>query len=78
MLLKISLVLFKKISMEGHVDHLLSSCGSSLYALSLLRAHDMQAEELQEMFRSNLVLSRLMYRRLKPGEVLPRVTEIQA
>ena len=46
--------------MEGHVDHLLSSCGSSLYALSLLRAHGMQAIELQEIFRSK-VLSRLMY-----------------
>ena len=46
--------------MEGHVDQLLSSCGSSLYALSLLRAHGMQAEELQEIFRSK-VLSRLMY-----------------
>ena len=46
--------------MEGHVDRLLSSCGSSLYALSLLRAHGMQAEELQEIFRSK-VLSRLMY-----------------
>ena len=46
--------------MEGHVDHLLSSCGSSLYALSLLRAHSMQVKELQEVFRSK-VLNRLMY-----------------
>ena len=54
-------VIFKNdLSMEGHVDHLLSSCGSSLYALSLLRAHGMQVEELQEVFRSK-VLSRLMY-----------------
>ena len=46
--------------MEGHVDHLLSSCGSFLYALSLFRAHGMQVEELQEVFRPT-VLSRLMY-----------------
>ena len=56
-------IIFKNdLSMEGHVDHLLSSCGrySSLYALSLLRAHGMQVEELQEVFCSK-VLSRLMY-----------------
>ena len=48
------------LSMEEHVNEILGTCSNSLYALSVLKAHGLSAEALQEVFRSK-ILNRLLY-----------------
>ena len=46
--------------MEEHVNSVLSGCASNLYALNTLRAHGLQGEELEEIYRAK-ILSKIMY-----------------
>ena len=46
--------------MEDHVDSVISSSASALYALKILRAHGMGQNELHKVFQAT-VISRLQY-----------------
>ena len=48
------------LSMEEHVNNVLSGCASNFYALNTLRAHGLQGEELEEIYRAK-ILSKIMY-----------------
>ena len=48
------------LSMEEHVNNVLTGCASNLYALNMLRAHGLQGVELAEIYRAK-ILSKIMY-----------------
>ncbi|MFZ2539525.1 MAG: reverse transcriptase family protein, partial [Oscillospiraceae bacterium] len=48
------------LSMDTHINEILNEASSTLYALSVLRAHGLRQEALQEVFRAK-VLSKIMY-----------------
>ena len=47
-------------SMDGHVDSVISSSASALYALKILRAHGMGQKDLHKVFQAT-VISKLQY-----------------
>ena len=43
------------LSVTAHVDDVVSSCARSMYAISVLRSHGMEASALQQVFRAVVV-----------------------
>ena len=46
--------------MTDHVQHILTACSQTVYALKTLRAHGMPAAALQNIYRS-VILAKIMY-----------------
>ena len=56
----LGVILNDKLTAADHVKSLLTSCLSSLYALRVLRDHGLQANSLQDVFRTT-VIAKLTY-----------------
>ena len=48
------------VSVTAHVDDVVGSCARSMYAISILRSHGMEASALQQVFHA-VVISKLTY-----------------
>ena len=70
-LLKVlGITLSDRLSVTAHVDDEIGSCARSMYAISVLRSHGMEASALQQVFRA-VVVSKLTYlRTLRRGGAL--------
>ena len=56
----LGVVMQSSLSMTVHVDGLMVECSNKMYAMNLLRAHGLNKEALQEVFRSK-ILTKIMY-----------------
>ena len=48
------------LSLNEHVDYIISSCARSLYAIKVLRAHGLCATAIQQVYKS-VVVAKLLY-----------------
>ena len=56
----LGVTLTDRLSVTAHVDDVVGSSVRSMYAISVLRSHGMQASALQQVFRA-VVVSKLTY-----------------
>jgi len=56
----LGVTLTDRLSVTAHVDDVVGSCARSMYAISVLRSHGMEASALQQVFRA-VVVSKLTY-----------------
>jgi len=56
----LGVTLTDRLSVTAHVDDVIGSCARSMYAISVLRSHGMEASALQQVFRA-VVVSKLTY-----------------
>src|SRR6218665_3996639 len=56
----LGVVVNSKLTMKDHLDHLLSSCASSIYALRMLRVHGLQDKQIH-VVASMITLASMLY-----------------
>ena len=56
----LGVTLTDRLSVTAYVDDFVGSCARSMYAISVLRSHGMEASALQQVFRA-VVVSKLTY-----------------
>ena len=56
----LGVTLTDRLSVTAHVHDVVGSCARSMYAISVLRSHGMEASALQQLFRA-VVVSKLTY-----------------
>src|SRR6218665_3262968 len=56
----LGVVVNSKLTMKDHLDHLLSSCASSIYALRMLRVHGLQDKQIH-VVASMTTLASMLY-----------------
>ena len=56
----LGVVVSSKLTMKDHIDYLLSSCASSIYALRMLRVHGLQDKQIP-VVASMITLASMLY-----------------